>query len=39
MEITYTIQAKEDLDFWKKTNNVTVLKKIRQLLDAIIDFM
>ena len=27
MEIDYTLQAKEDLAYWKKVNNVTVLKK------------
>jgi toxin YoeB len=35
MEIEYTLQAKEDLDFWKKSNNVAVLKKIRKLIEAI----
>lgn len=36
MEIEYTLQAKEDLDFWKKANNVAVLKKIRKLIEAIL---
>jgi Txe/YoeB family toxin of Txe-Axe toxin-antitoxin module len=27
MEIEYTLQAKEDLDFWKKSNNVAILRK------------
>jgi hypothetical protein len=31
MEIEYTLQAKEDLDSWKKSNNVAVLKKIPPL--------
>jgi toxin YoeB len=36
MEIEYTLQAKEDLDFWKKSNNVAILKKIRKLIEAIL---
>jgi toxin YoeB len=36
MEIEFTFQAKEDLDFWKKSNNVAVLKKIRNLIEAIL---
>ncbi len=36
MEIEYTMQAKEDLDFWKKSINVAVLKKIRKLIEAIL---
>jgi len=35
MEIEYTLQAKNDLDFWKKSNNIAVLKKIRRLIGAI----
>ncbi len=35
MEIEFTLQAKEELDFWKKSNNVAVLKKIRNLIEAI----
>ena len=35
MEIEYTLQAKDDLDFWKKYNNVAILKKIRKLIEAI----
>ncbi len=35
MEIEYTLQASEDLAFWKKSNNVAVLKKIRKLVDSI----
>jgi toxin YoeB len=35
MEIEYTLQASEDLVFWKKSNNVTVLKKIRKLIESI----
>jgi toxin YoeB len=36
MEIEYTNQAEEDLAYWKKTNNIIVLKRIRKLLDTII---
>ena len=36
MEIEYTLQAKEDLDSWKKANNIAVLKKIRKLIEAIL---
>ena len=35
MEIEYTLKAKEDIDFWKKTGNQIVLKKIRLLLESI----
>jgi toxin YoeB len=35
MEIEFTYQAKDDLEFWKKSNNVLVLKKIRKLLEDI----
>lgn len=35
MEIIFTLDAKEDLDYWKKTNNQKVLKKIRQLIESI----
>lgn len=37
MEIVYTLQAKDDLAYWKKINNIIVLKKIRQLLESIIE--
>ncbi len=36
MEIEYTLQATEDLDFWKKSNNIAVLKKIRKLIESIL---
>lgn len=36
MEIEYTLQAKDDLDFWKKSGNVSILKKIRKLIEAIL---
>lgn len=35
MEIEYTLKAKEDIDFWKKTGNQIVLKRIRALLESI----
>jgi toxin YoeB len=37
MEIEYTIQAKDDLAYWKKLNNRPVLKKIRTLIESIQD--
>jgi toxin YoeB len=37
MEVEYTLQAKEDLAYWKKINNIIVLKKIRKLLEVVID--
>jgi toxin YoeB len=37
MEIEYTLQAKEDLAYWKKINNIIVLKKIRKLLEVVIE--
>jgi toxin YoeB len=37
MEIEYTLQAKEDLVYWKKINNIIVLKKIRKLLEVVIE--
>jgi toxin YoeB len=37
MEIEYTLQAKEDLAYWKKINNAIILKKIRKLLEVIIE--
>lgn len=37
MEVSYTFQAREDLSYWKKTNNQVVLKKIRQLIEAIVE--
>lgn len=35
MEIEFTLQASEELTFWKKSNNVAVLKKIRKLIESI----
>ena len=37
MEIEYTLQATEDLAYWKKINKVIILKKIRKLLESIIE--
>jgi len=37
MEINYTLQAKEDLEYWKKVNNVIILKKIRKLLEVMLE--
>jgi toxin YoeB len=37
MEIEYTLQAKEDLAYWKKINNIIVLIKIRKLLEVVIE--
>ena len=35
MEIVYTLEAKEDIDYWKSTGNAARLKKIRSLLESI----
>lgn len=35
MELEYTLQASENLAFWKKSNNVAMLKKIRKLIESI----
>lgn len=37
MEIELTKKAAVDLDFWKKTGNDTILKRIRELTSAIIE--
>jgi len=37
MELVLTLQAKEDLAYWKKTNNSIVLKRIRKLIESIIE--
>jgi toxin YoeB len=36
MEIEYTLQAREDIDYWKKSGNASILKKIRKLIEAIL---
>jgi toxin YoeB len=35
MEIIYSDEAQRDIDYWKKTGNKIVQRKIQQLLDAI----
>ena len=35
MEVIFTPQAKEDLNYWKKTDNKAIQKKIEQLIAAI----
>ncbi|MGL2992880.1 Txe/YoeB family addiction module toxin [Flavobacterium sp. TSSA_36] len=35
MEIIFSKKAKNDLDFWNKIGNKTILKKISELLRAI----
>jgi toxin YoeB len=37
MQIELTVRATEDLEYWKKTGNKLVLKKIRTLLENIIE--
>lgn len=36
MEIEYSIQAQEDLNFWKKRNDFLILKKIKSLIISIL---
>jgi toxin YoeB len=36
MEIVYTIQAKADLQFWKKSGNIQVQNKISRMLEEIV---
>lgn len=36
MEIILTERAKQDLDYFKKTNHQIVLKKIRQLFESML---
>ena len=33
--INFTAEALADLNFWKKSGNIIILKRIRQLLQAI----
>lgn len=35
MEIEFTLKAEEDVDFWKKSGNKLIQKKIRKLLESI----
>lgn len=37
MEIVFLPKADEDLQFWIKTGNKTILKKIAKLTEAIIE--
>ncbi|GGG93527.1 Txe/YoeB family addiction module toxin [Parapedobacter pyrenivorans] len=37
MEVIYSPQAVEDLNYWKKSGNKTIQKKIQQLIVAIIE--
>ncbi len=37
MEIEFTTRANQDLDFWKKTNNQKILKRIRELTASILE--
>ncbi len=37
MEIIYLPRAEEDLEFWIKAGNKTILKKIAQLTEAILE--
>lgn len=37
MEINYTLEAGEDLNYWKMTGNQTILKKIRSLIESIME--
>jgi toxin YoeB len=37
MQIVYTPKAKEDLDYWIKTGNKSILKKILELTKSVID--
>jgi len=36
VEIVVTDKAREDLNFWKKSGNVTIQKRISELLNAIV---
>ncbi len=37
MEIALTTKANEDLAYWKKSGNQSVLKRIRQLTESILE--
>jgi toxin YoeB len=37
MQVIYTPTAKEHLDFWVKTGNKPIIKKILQLTNAIVE--
>jgi toxin YoeB len=35
--VEFTLDAKEDLAYWKKINNQKILKRIRELLENILE--
>ncbi|HEV2831520.1 MAG TPA: Txe/YoeB family addiction module toxin [Hanamia sp.] len=35
MEIEITFEAKKDLEYWRKSGNTKVLKRIKELLESI----
>jgi toxin YoeB len=35
MEIIYSEEAQKDIEYWKRSGNKTIQKKITQLLNAI----
>ena len=35
MEIEFTLKTEEDVDFWKRSGNKLIQKKIRKLLESI----
>jgi toxin YoeB len=37
MEISYSEEAQQDIQYWKKSGNIIIQKKIQQLLTAICD--
>ncbi|NBA87772.1 Txe/YoeB family addiction module toxin [Emticicia sp. CRIBPO] len=37
MEIEITAKAEVDLDYWKRTKNEKILKRIRELLSSILE--
>jgi Txe/YoeB family toxin of Txe-Axe toxin-antitoxin module len=36
MDIEYTLQAKEDIDYLKKSGKASILKSIRKLIEVIL---
>ena len=36
MQVELSEKAKEHMDYWQKTNNLSILKKIESLFDAIL---
>ncbi len=36
MQVELTPKAKKDIDYWQKTNNAAILKRIELLFDAIL---